>query len=221
MMALQQWNQYIQGNTFLTDRDQKGTQLLDPEDLQGYLAYLAYQVMEKLGLLAHLDHLDHQAPLQYMDQVSFSLCVWVYIHVPSTTQDQFFHTWQVVPPAHPLCIPESGCSLLSSCPPPISPRGELELRAQKGQFLCRQFLLTSAMGVLLNEGSCCGWEEICIEEIGYLDSFAKSIKLGSWLNLGQNTLLVGSEIKSSWWPQGFFFQGSVLSPDLSNISYLG
>lgn len=126
---------------------------------------------------------------------------------PQPTHDQFFHTWQVVPPAHPLCIPESGHSPLSSCPPPISPGVELELRAQKGQFLCRQFSLTSARAVLLCERSCCGcgWEEIRIAETGYLESFAKSIKLSSWLNLGQNTLLVGNGIKSSWWPsQGAF-----------------
>lgn len=74
---------------------------------------------------------------------------------------------------------------------------ELELRAQKGPFLCRQFSLTSAMDMLLHEGSCCGcgWEEIYLVEIGYLD-----IKLISWQNLGQNTLLVGNRIKSSWWP---------------------
>lgn len=54
---------------FITDRDQKGIQLLDPEDLQDYRAYLAYQVMEKLDPLAHLAHQAHQDPLQYMAQV--------------------------------------------------------------------------------------------------------------------------------------------------------
>lgn len=54
---------------FIANRDQKGIQLLDPEDLQGYLAYLAYQVMEKLDLLDHLDPLAHQDHLQYMAQV--------------------------------------------------------------------------------------------------------------------------------------------------------
>lgn len=79
---------------------------MDPEDLQDYLAYLAYQAMEKLDLLAHLDHLDHQVPLQYMAQVSFSVYMGVYSHVPTMTGSSTPGTFsaylnQVVPRSPP------------------------------------------------------------------------------------------------------------------------
>lgn len=101
------------------------------------------------------------------------------------------------PPTLPHPLPT--CS--SDCPPTLhtyvrllpSPPAlyqlllghELELGAQKGQFLCKQFSLPSAGRVLLRENSCCGWEEVYVTETSYLESFAKSIKLSSWLNLGR------------------------------------
>lgn len=128
------WSCSSETNTFKeilfnTDRGQKGTQLLDPEDLQGYLAYQAYQVMEKLDLLAHLDHLDHQGPLQYMAQVSFSVCMQVQPRAHNSHMTNAFISGRL---SYPLCIPEPGCSPLSSCPPPVSPRGGVGTESTKG-----------------------------------------------------------------------------------------
>lgn len=149
----------------------------DPEDLQGYLASLAYQVMEKLDLLAHLAHQVHQDPLQFMAQVrGCDFAFTVYVSAQACAHS----------PTHTLPLPT--CS--SSCPTTLhtyvrlfpSPPAlywlllehELELGAQKGQFLCKQFSLPSARGVLLHENSCCGWEEVYVT-----DRLAKSIKLSS------------------------------------------
>lgn len=95
---------------FITDRDQKGIQLSDPEDLQGYLAYLACQVMEKLDHLAHLAHQAHQAPLQYMAQVrecDFAFhctceCIGTHSHPPTHTATSFTYLFFHLPtcPAH-------------------------------------------------------------------------------------------------------------------------
>lgn len=122
---------------FITDRGQKGTQLLDPEDLQGYLACQAYQVMEKLDLLAHLDHLDHQAPLQYMAQVSFSVCMQVQPRAHNSHMTNSFISGRL---SHLPTLSAYLNQVVPHSPPALHQfllGGEVELRAQKGQFPCR------------------------------------------------------------------------------------
>lgn len=81
------------------------------------------------------------------------------------------HTWIRLFPA--LLLPSTNFSW-----------GWVGTESTKGTIsIVRKFSLTSAMGALLREGYCCGcgWEEICRVKRGYLVSFAKSIKLSSWL----------------------------------------
>lgn len=97
---------------FIINRDLKGIQLLDPEDLQGCLAYLVYQVMEKLDPLAHQAHQD---PLQYMDQVRGSDFAFHYVceHICTLTYPPHTLFFCVLPSTCLLSILESGCSPLS------------------------------------------------------------------------------------------------------------